>query len=88
LPGGGGHPWLPGAIKWRPGDPLPTHPIYRPDKPVPPGQSPDSGIWVIAFVPGKGFKWVAVSPGVPEKPTPVPPDPETPTTPPTEPAPK
>lgn len=62
---------------------LPSHPIYRPDKPTPPGQSPGGGLWVIAYVPGQGFKWVSVTPGVPEKPTPLPPDPETPTTPPT-----
>lgn len=61
---------------------LPTHPIYRPDKPTPPGASPDAGLWVVAYVPGKGFKWVSVTPGVPEKPAPLPPDPETPTTPP------
>jgi hypothetical protein len=36
---------------------------------------------VVAYVPGKGLEWVAVTPGVPEKP--VPPGE---TTPPTEPA--
>ena len=64
----GGPPMYPGNRP--PGQgmpPLPSHPIYHPDKPTPPGQSPGSGIWVIAFVPGHGFKWVAVSPGVPEK---------------------
>jgi hypothetical protein len=48
---------------------------------VPPGTSPGAGIWVVAYVPGKGLEWVAVTPGVPEKP--VPPGE---TTPPTEPA--
>jgi len=52
---------------------LPTHPIYRPGKPTPPGTSPGAGMWVIAYVPGKGFQWVSVTPGVPEKPTPTPP---------------
>jgi hypothetical protein len=85
LPGGGAHPWLPGHLGGRPhpghGLPrppvFPTHPIYRPDKPVPPGTSPGAGMWVIAFVPGQGFKWVSVTPGVPEKPQPptVPTDP-------------
>jgi hypothetical protein len=66
LPGAPGHPGNrpPGSAT------LPTHPIYRPDKPTPPGQSPGPGVWVVAYVPGKGFQWVAVTPGVPEKPVP------------------
>ena len=42
LPGSPGHPG-----NWVPGTPLPSHPIYRPDKPVPPGQSPGAGLWVV-----------------------------------------
>lgn len=81
LPGSGarpdqGLPRPPGSVN------LPTHPIYHPDKPVPPGQSPGAGVWVVAYVPGKGFEWVAVTPGVPEKPVPAPVPPGTPTTPP------
>lgn len=49
---------------------LPTHPIYHPDKPVPPGQSPGPGVWVVAYVPQKGLHWVAITPGVPDKPVP------------------
>jgi hypothetical protein len=84
---GGGRPdnSLPGGRpphvgNWVPGQGLPPHPslpIYHPDKPTPPGTSPGAGIWVIAYVPGKGLEWVAVSPGVPEKPMPEPePEPE------------
>jgi hypothetical protein len=85
LPGGRPpHAWWGGRPINRPDQGLPrppvfpTHPIYRPDKPVPPGTSPGAGMWVIAFVPGQGFKWVSVTPGVPEKPQPVPPDPTNP----------
>jgi hypothetical protein len=61
---------------------LPTHPIYHPDKPTPPGESPGAGLWVIAYVPGKGLEWVAITPGVPEKPQPEPPTgPDTPVVP-------
>lgn len=56
------------------GGPFPTHPIYRPDKPTPPGTSPGAGMWVIAYVPGKGLVWTPVTPGVPEKPQPTPPE--------------
>jgi hypothetical protein len=84
LPGGGGHPsqGLPGGghISNRPpgsgGGGLPSHPIYTPPagtKPTPPGVSPGAGLWVVAYVPGKGFQWVSVTPGVPEKPQPTPP---------------
>jgi hypothetical protein len=73
-PGGGGgeHPSNrpPGSGAY------PSHPIYHPDKPVPPGVSPGGGIWVLAYVPGQGWKWVAVTPGVPEKPMPEPTPPE------------
>ena len=61
---------------------LPTHPIYKPDQADRlRGYRRAAGIWVMAYVPGKGFKWVAVTPGVPEKPQPpetVPPDPANP----------
>ena len=83
LPGMGGRPdnTLPGGrpphVGGRPPGlgmpPLPTHPIYHPDKPTPPGTSPGAGMWVIAYVPGQGFVWVSVTPGVPEKPQPTPP---------------
>ena len=77
LPGSGAHPGNrpPGS---RPV--LPTHPIYKPGAPVPPGTSPGAGLWVVAYVPGKGFQWTAITPGVPEKPQPptVPTDPANP----------
>jgi hypothetical protein len=85
--------WVPGSGFPHPGNrppgsvTLPTHPIYRPDKPVPPGQSPGAGLWVIAYIPGKGLEWVSVTPGVPEKPQPPPVDPTAPTVP-VEPTPK
>lgn len=73
LPGSPGHPSNrpPGSIAG-----LPSHPIYNPPagtKPPAPGSSPGAGLWVVAYVPGQGFKWVSVSPGVPEKPQPTPP---------------
>jgi len=84
LPGAPGRPdnSLPGRpphVGGRPpgqGVTLPSHPIFRPPagtKPLPPGVSPGAGLWVVAYVPGKGFNWVSVSPGVPEKPQPTPP---------------
>jgi hypothetical protein len=89
-------PWQPGhpsqGLPIAPGHPshpppmaggLPTHPIYTPPagtKPPAPGSSPGAGLWVVAYVPGRGFTWVAVTPGVPEKPQP-PTSPEVPTVP-------
>ena len=64
LPSGGGRPPQ--------GSQLPAYPIHKPGKPTPPGTSPGAGLWVVAYVPGKGFQWVSVSPGVPEKPQPPP----------------
>ena len=74
---GGGHPWLPGHGPGPGGVVYPSHPIYHPDKPTPPGTSPGAGIWVLAYVPGHGWRYVAVTPAVPEKPQPEPePEPE------------
>jgi hypothetical protein len=69
LPGQGGHPsqGLPG------GGGLPSHPIHMPPagtKPPAPGSSPGAGLWVVAYIPGKGFEWVSITPAVPEKPQP------------------
>jgi hypothetical protein len=72
LPGGGGGgtqlPSRPGS-----GGGGIHHPIVKPPKPYPPGFSPGPGMWVIAYVPQQGWKWVAITPGVPEKPQPTPP---------------
>ena len=50
--GGGAHPGNrpPGS-----GVTLPTHPIYRPDKPTPPGTSPGAGLWVWPMFRAKVF---------------------------------
>jgi hypothetical protein len=60
--------------------PLPSHPIYHPDKPLPPGESPDAGLWVVAYAPGKGFFWTPIAPVTPENGLPTTP-PGVPTTP-------
>jgi len=67
LPGGGWSGNYPG--NWVPGQglpPLPTHPIYRPDKPLP-SPSPEGGMWVIAYVPGQGLVWQQVTTDRPDQ---------------------
>jgi hypothetical protein len=64
LPGSGGHPWMPGHMGGgRPDNSLPEPP------PMPEG----GNAFIIVWVPGHGFQWVAVdTDGKPVKPIPVP----------------
>jgi len=84
LPGSGAHPGNrpPGSWGGRPdqglpggghASQLPSFPLHPSGQPPKPGVSPGAGLWVVAYVPGKGFEWVSITPGVPEKPQPKPP---------------
>lgn len=65
---GQGHPRPPH------GGNLPAYPIYRPDNSLPPGASPKLGLWVVAYLAGKGFVWTPVAPALPEQGLPAPPE--------------